>query len=346
MYLSDIKSQVHYFDLEDPTALARLDDPKLALQDLEGLIVIDEIQRKPELFPLLRFLVDTKDKQRYLILGSASQTLLKQTSETLAGRIAYVELTPFGYTETKDLDTLWLRGGYPRSFLSHSLEESLDWRKEFVKTYLERDIPLMGLQVPAATLRRFWTMLAHYHASTFNASEIGRSLGFSDTTMRHYLDLLTDTFMVRQLKAFYDHNISKRQIKAPKVYFRDTGLLNIFTGISTKENLWGHPKLGLFWEGLAIEEILRAHEADSEDCYFWGTHSGAELDLLIQKDQRLGFEIKFSSTPKITPSMKIAKEALKLDSLIVIIPGSDTFPLAHDIQVVGLQRYLDQLCTD
>ncbi|HLB42386.1 MAG TPA: ATP-binding protein [Gammaproteobacteria bacterium] len=330
----------NYFDLEKNTDLARLAHPQLSLESLEGLIVIDEIQRIPELFPTIRVLVDHIKTQRYLILGSASRDLLKQSSETLAGRIQYIEVTPFSYEETHHANHLWLRGGFPLSYLADNDEDSYSWRREYTQTFLERDIPNLGIQIPATQLRRFWMMLAHYHGNIFNASEIGKALGLTHKTIRHYADILVGTFMLRELPPWFE-NISKRQVKSPKIYFRDSGILHYLLNIANDENLYHHPKLGSSWEGFALESVIRHHEANDSEYYFWATQSGAELDLLIIKNgKRLGFEFKYTDAPKITKSMTIAMNTLKLDKLIVIFPGKESFPLAKTIQACGLEKYL------
>lgn len=330
---------LHHFDLEDPDDLAKLDAPKLALQDLTGLIVIDEIQRRPELFPLLRVLVDQHKKRHFLILGSASRDLIKQSSETLAGRIRYIEVMPFSYGEVGHLNKLWLRGGFPGSFLAKNDRDSADWRGAYITTFLERDIPNLGIQIPARTLRRFWMMLAHYHGGLFNASEIGASLGVAHTTARHYLDILTGTFMVRELTPWIE-NINKRQIKSPKIYFRDSGLFHALLGIHDQSALKNHPKLGASWEGFALEEIIRIHQATPEECYFWGIHNQGELDLLIIKNgKRLGFEFKYTDAPRLIPSMQLAHDTLRLDKLTVIYPGTTRYHLTKTIEVVGLEKY-------
>ncbi|MDF3047892.1 MAG: putative superfamily ATPase [Candidatus Midichloriaceae bacterium] len=331
---------IYYFDLENPADEARLMDPQITLQDLEGLIVIDEIQRRPNLFPLLRHLVDCKP-QKYLILGSSSRDLIHQSSETLAGRIAYMELPPFTSfeVEASDLKNLWLRGGFPPSFLAKSERVSAKWRQEYIKTYLERDLAAFGFSgIEPAQMRRFWQMLAHYHGQTFNASEIANSLGINHKTARRYLDILHGTFMIRQLRPWFE-NIGKRQVKSPKVYFRDSGIFHVFLGINNYDQLTTHPKLGASWEGFALEEVIRRLNPDPDDCYFWATSNEAELDLMILKDgRRLGFEFKYSTIPKITKSMKIALTDLKLDKLTIIIPGSENFALTPQIQVSGLEK--------
>lgn len=335
--LSDIP--VVRFDLEDPTDLAALAEPKLALQDLRGLVIIDEVQRFPELFPILRVLVDRPgNPARFLILGSASRDLIRQSSETLAGRIGHLELTPFQLTETgaPALRTLWARGGFPPAFLATSEGHSYQWRKDYVATFLERDLPALGIGIPPQSLRRFWRMLAHYHGQLLNFSELGRSFGAADTTVRGYLDILEATFMVRLLRPWHE-NVGKRQVKAPKLFFRDSGLLHTLLGISDLDALRHHPKLGSSWEGFALEETLRALGVDREDAWFWATHAGAELDLLVTSGgRRLGFEIKYTASPKLTKSMRAAMDTLQLDRLVVIYPGERQLALAEQIQALGL----------
>lgn len=338
-------ASVHYFDLEDPSHLAQLESPELVLNRLKGLVVIDEVQKIPDLFPLIRVLVDRPSPRvQFLILGSASRDLIRQGSETLAGRIQFLELSPFSLTEvgTANQTTLWLRGGFPRSFLAPTLQDSAAWRRSFVSSYLERDIPALGFQIPASHLRRFWMMLVHYHGQLFNASELGRSLGVADTTARRYLDILSGTFMVRSLSPWTE-NIAKRQVRSMKIFFRDAGLFHTLLGVQTEKELYHHPKLGASWEGFAVEEVIRCLGASSEECYFWATHGEAELDLLVFKGtKRLGFEIKHSLTPRLTPSMRIAQKDLALDSLTVITPGEGTFPLGRGIDAVGLSTFLTE----
>ena len=332
---------IHWFDLENPNDLARLDSPMLSLGELSGLIVIDEIQKRPDLFPALRVLIDQhRGKQHYLILGSASRDLLQQSSETLAGRISYMELNPFSYPEVDHLNQLWLRGGFPDSYLAPDNAISWEWRKAYISTFLERDIPNLGIQVPPATLRRFWMMVAHYHGNIFNASEIGKSLGIAHTTARHYLDILTGTFMIRELAPWIE-NIDKRQIKSPKIYFRDSGIYHSLLNVVNDDALHHHPKLGASWEGFAIEEIIRKHNGEPGEIYFWGVHNQCELDLFIIKNgKRLGFECKYTDRPTITKSMQIALEMLQLDKLTIIYPGKDSFVLGENIYVEGLAKYL------
>src|SRR3989338_1409879 len=338
-------SSATYFDLEDERDLSKLDDPFLTLEPLRGLVVIDEIQRAPGLFKTLRVLADRPGrKARFLILGSASRDLIRQSSETLAGRISYLELTPFSGQEVgaKDLEKLWVRGGFPRSFLASSGTLSAEWRKEYVSTFLERDIPALGLKIPPRTLRRFWTMLAHYHGQIFNASEIGQSLGLAHTTVRHYLDILSGTFMVRQLSPWAE-NMGKRLVKSPKIYFRDSGILHAFLDAANMQALRNHPKVGSSWEGFALEEVIRSSKARDEEVFFWATHNQAELDLLIAKgNRRIGFEFKYSSSPRLTRSMHIAIKDLKLSELMVIFPGTDEFPLAPHVKAIGLNKFISK----
>jgi predicted AAA+ superfamily ATPase len=340
MYLEQHPSdQFQFFDLENPLDAARLENPMLTLSKLpEKLIVIDEIQRAPELFPIIRVLIDDKQKkQKFLILGNASRELIQQSSETLAGRIGYMELMPFSLDEVDhESDTLWLRGGFPLSYLAQTEEDSFLWRQSYITTFLERDIPNLGFQIPPQQMRRFWLMLVHYHGQIFNARELGKSLGISDHMVRKYLDILAGTFMIRILLPWYE-NLQKRQIKSPKIYFRDSGILHALLGIRNQEAMNTYPKMGSFWEGFALEEIIRQTGASSEECYFWGTQSKAELDLLIIKDgKKVGYEFKYTDAPKITPSMRIACEDLKLDHLYVVYPGTVAFPLSEKITARGL----------
>lgn len=330
---------VFRFDLEDPVDLVRLDNPMLALENLEGLIIIDEIQRRPELFPVLRVLIDRhKEKQKYLILGSASRDLIQQSSETLAGRIGYLEITPFSMGEAEDMKKLWIRGGYPLSYLADSEDHAINWIKNYVTTFLERDIPNLGFTISPSLLRRFWMMIAHYHGNILNLSELGRSLSVSHNTIRHYVDILTGTFMIRELQPWYV-NIGKRQVKTPKIYFRDSGLYHYLLGLRSENDLLKHPKLGASWEGFALEEIIRFYEASPEECYFWGVHSQSEIDLFLLKDgKKRGFEFKYMDSPKLTKSMIETFELLELDSLDVIYPGTKTYPLSKEnIKVIPLQ---------
>jgi predicted AAA+ superfamily ATPase len=332
---------IYWYDLEDPQDLARLEEPKLSLEKLEGLIVIDEIQRRPELFPLLRVLVDkNKGKQLYLILGSASDQLLQQSSETLAGRIGYIELPPFSITEVHDSHKLWIRGGFPRSYLSQSEEESFVWRSNYIKTFLERDIPSLGFRIPAGQLYRFWMMLTGYHGQLLNASEIGRSLGITDHTVKKYIDILEGTFMIRTLQPWFA-NINKRQVKAPKIYFKDSGILHTLLNLQSYKDIERHSKLGALWEGFAMEEIIKNSGIDSTRFFFWRTSNGAEIDLFYRtRNNLIGIEFKYADAPRITPSMKSAIEDLKLDRLFIIYPGNKDYPLSDKIHVYELASYL------
>ncbi|MGH8285125.1 MAG: ATP-binding protein [Steroidobacteraceae bacterium] len=327
-----------YFDLEDPTDVARLSQPMTALQDLRGLIVIDEVQRRPDLFPVLRVLLDRRRAPgKFLILGSASPELLQQSSESLAGRVAFVEMTGFVLDEMppRDLGRLWLRGGFPRSFLARSERISFAWREDFIRTFLERDLVQLGVRVPALTMRRFWTMVAHYSAGIWNASEIGRSLGEAHTTVRRHLDALSAALVVRVLEPWFE-NIGKRQVKAPKVYVRDTGVLHALLGITDRRGLEGHPKLGASWEGFVIEQLLARLE--QPQAYYWRTQAGAELDLLLfVRSRRVGIEIKRADAPTITPSMVSALADLSLDRLFVVHPGVTRYALSERIEVLSLE---------
>ena len=336
----------YYFDLENPEDMARLADPMMALKEHKGLVVVDEIQRYPELYTVLRVLVDRpKNQARFLVLGSASPDLLRQTSETLAGRIVYHELRGLALDEVgaKESSRLWLRGGFPRSYLARTLGESDEWRRGFIKTFLERDLPQLGINIRSLTLHRFWTMLAHYHGQVFNASEFGRSFGVADTTVRNYLDLLTSALVVRQLQPWHE-NMSKRQVKAPKVYLADTGVLHTLLNMKTLRELEGHPKVGASWEGFVLEEILRHLGARREECFFWATHGGAELDLLIIRGKRrIGFEIKRTSSPKVTPSMRSGLADLGLQRLYVIHAGEHTFDMQEKVRAIAFQRFQEDL---
>lgn len=330
---------VYFFDLENPTDLALLENPLLTLTNIsQSLIVIDEVQRRPDLFPVLRILLDQHEKKRkFLILGSASRELLRQSSETLAGRIGYVELPPFALFEVNDSKKLWLRGGFPRAYLAQNDVISYAWREDYISSFLERDIPNLGFNIPAAQMRRFWLMLSHYHGQIFNAAEIGRSLGISDHLVRKYLDVLAGTFMIRIIIPWYE-NINKRQVRSPKIYFTDTGILNTLLLIRTFDELFLHPRLGSFWEGFALEEIIRLFGARTEECFFWATQSEAELDLLLfTNGKRLGFEFKYTDSPKITKSMNIALKDLSLDHLLLLYPGDKIAPLSDKITLYGLE---------
>lgn len=328
---------LNYFDLEDPANLARLDEPMIALRELRGLVVIDEVQRRPELFPTLRVLADRKPlPARFLILGSAASSWLGQSSESLAGRLETIPLSGFSLEEVgaQAQARHWLRGGFPRSFLARSEADSAAWRQSFIQTFLERDLPQLGVGTSAPLLRRFWTLLAHYHGQVWNAAEPARTLGISESSVRRYLDLLEGVFMVRQLPPWHA-NLKKRQVKAPKIYICDTGLLHQLLGLRSPKDLLLHPKCGASWEGYAIEETLKVFQPD--EAYFWATHNGAELDLLLIKDgKRIGVECKRVDAPRLTPSMRIALQDLELDHLLVIYPGAQRFPLAERTEAVPL----------
>jgi predicted AAA+ superfamily ATPase len=327
----------NYFDLEDPASLARLTEPVTALAALRGVVVIDEVQRRPDLFPVLRVLADRVPlPARFLVLGSASPALLRQSSESLAGRLETITLSGFSLAEVgaKALERHWLRGGFPLAFLARSDSDSILWRRQFIQACLERDLPQLGVGLPAPALLRFWTMLAHYHGQTWKAAEPARSLGVSEPTVRRYLDVLTGLFMVRQLPPWHE-NLQKRQVKAPKVYLRDTGLLHQLLGLRTGQELVAHPKCGASWEGYAIEETLKLLQPD--DAYFWATHNGAELDLLLfTRGRRLGVEVKRADAPTLTPSMRIALTDLRLDHLTVLYPGTKPYSLADRVSVMPL----------
>ncbi len=326
-----------FLDLENPADLAVLAEPMQALANFRGLVVLDEVQRRPDLFPVLRVLADRKPRPaRFLVLGSASPDLLRQSSETLAGRSAFIDLAGFTLREVgaDKAGRLWQRGGFPRSFLAGSEALSATWRDDFVRTFVERDLGQLGFNLPAAAVRRFWTMLAHYHGQTWNASEIGRSLGVSDQTTRSYLDALTGALFVRQLPPWFE-NLGKRQTKAPKIYIRDSGLFHTLMGLADRRTLLAHPKLGASWEGFAIEQVIARFP--TRDTYFWATHAGAELDLFMMTGgKRIGFEFKFNDAPSTTKSMHIALADLKLDHLWVVHPGLHRHPLGDRIEAIGL----------
>jgi uncharacterized protein len=326
-----------YFDLERSDDLARLADPLLTLSPLRGLVVIDEVQRRPDLFPTLRVLADRRPvRARFLVLGSAAPELLRQSAESLAGRILYYELPGFSTREVgaEKLDRLWLRGSFPDSFLAKSDAASLAWRRTFVRSYLERDLPALGSRVPPATLERFWSMLAHYHAQSWNGSEIGRSMGMSDTTVRGYLDLLAGTYAVTILQPWFE-NVGKRQVKSPRVMLADSGLLHTLLGIRTAADLERHPKVGASWEGFIAHQLFEHFRLERDERYFWRTATGAELDILtVRGRERLGFEIKRTTAPAFTPSMRIALADLRLKHLWVVHAGKRRFQLAPKVTAI------------
>ncbi len=329
----------HYFDLESPADQQRLSNPELTLGSLSGLVILDEIQRMPKLFNILRVLVDREGANcRYTILGSASPHIVRNVSESLAGRIEFIEMTGFDQSEihASSSTSLWVRGGFPRSYLARNNEDSLAWREFFIRTFLERDIPQLGINISPVTIRRFWTMLAHSHGQTLNSSELGRSMGVSDKTVRQYLDILTGTYMVRQLQPWFE-NLKKRQVKSPKIYIRDSGILHSLLAIENHKQLTGHPRLGASWEGFALEQVLSILKPG--EAYFWSTHSGAELDLLLfAGGERFGIEFKYSDAPKAGRSMKVAVDDLKLKQLWVVYPGEHSYPAAENISMIPLNN--------
>lgn len=337
-------ARAEIFDLEEPESQALLAEPMTALRPLRGLVVLDEIGRRPDLFPLLRVLCDRRPlPARFLILGSASPSLVRGISESLTGRLETIEVGGFGLGEVglERHGKHWFRGGLPRSFLARSDEESAVWRGEYIRSVLERDVPQLGIRVPAAALQRFWSMLAHCHGQVWNAAEPARSLGIGETTVRRYLDVLEGLFMVRQLLPWHE-NLGKRQVKAPKVYFRDTGLLHRLLGVRSMRELLGHPKCGASWEGYVIAEALEAFRPDQS--YFWSTHNGAELDLLMMvRGRRVGLEVKRADAPRLTASMRIAQKDLRLDRLLVVYPGDKRYPLAAGVEAVPLSALTPDL---
>lgn len=333
---------LNYLDLEDPASLARLSEPQIALRSLKKLIVIDEVQRRPELFPLLRVLADRKPlPARFLVLGSASPELLRQSCETLAGRLETVTLDGFRLSDlgAAAMDRHWLRGGFPLAYIARREADSFSWRRQFIQTFLERDLPQLGIEITSVALLRFWNMVAHYHGQIWSGAEFARALSVSEPTIRRYLDLMSDVFMLRQLQPWFQ-NISKRQVKAPKVYVRDSGLLHALLGIANRRDLESHPKVGASWEGYAVEEVIKSFRPD--EAYFWATHSGAELDLLLFKNgRRIGVECKRADAPTLTPSMRIALSDLKLDHLYVLYPGEKAYSLANNVDVVPLANFVN-----
>jgi predicted AAA+ superfamily ATPase len=333
-----------WFDLENPIDQSRLADPGLELRPLRGLVVLDEIHRLPNVFPLLRVLADRpRTPARFLVLGSTSPELLRQTSETLAGRVAFHELDGFGLREVGDLERLWLRGGFPLSYLARSGAASRRWRDGFVRTFLERDVPDLGSSIPSTTLRRFWTMLAHWHGQLWNGAEFGRAFGVAHTTVRRYLDLLTSVFVVRQLQPWHE-NISKRQVRSPKIYIGDSGILHALLGLTSRADLLSHPKVGASWEGFVIQQIIHLLAARPEQCFHWSTYSGAGLDLLvISGDRRFGFEVKRAEAPRLNPSMSSARETLGLTHLHVVHAGTSSYAMAPGVTALPATRLPEEL---
>ena len=335
-----------FFDLERPQDVARLRDPELALGSPRGLIVLDEIQRRPDLFPVLRVLADRRPlPARFLVLGSASPELLKQSAETLAGRVGYTHLAGFDCEEIRasQWERLWVRGGFPLSFLARSEAASLEWRRALVRDFLERDLPGLGFRAAPETMRRFWGMLAHYHGQIWNASEFARAFGVADTTVRRHLDQLVSTFAIRLLPPWHA-NVGKRQVKAPRVYVADSGILHALLGLGSRDELFSHAKVGASWEGFVLEQVIRRLRARPEECFFWRTHTGAELDLLIvQGRRRLGFEIKRTTAPSVTPSMRSALRDLDLDTLTVVHAGQHTFALDRGVRALAFRDLLGEV---
>jgi predicted AAA+ superfamily ATPase len=344
-FASQYQGSCTHFDLEDPRSLARLSEPMTALENLSGLVVIDEVQRLPAIFPVLRVLADRKEKPAcFLLLGSASPLLIKEISESLAGRVALLEMDGFNLKEVGSEESmiLWNRGGLPPSFLASSDNSSLQWRQDFMTLFVERDLPQFGVTFPSAAMRRFWAMLAHYHGQTWNASELAKSFDVSQAIIRKKLEILTGAYAIRQLPAWYE-NLGKRTVKSPKIYLRDSGLLHALLDLSTFDQLQSHPKLGASWEGFCIEQILSI--TGSSNAYFWATHAaGAELDLfLLHNGKRIGVEIKYSDGPSTTRSMRQALEDLSLDHLFVVYPGKEDYPLDKNITVTSLPSILNKL---
>jgi predicted AAA+ superfamily ATPase len=337
------------FDLEDEVDRRKLADPGLVLRDLDGLVVLDEVQLLPEVFRLLRVLADRRPiRARFLVLGSASPELLRQTSETLAGRIAFHDLDGLGLGEVAatrgfSMDRLWQRGGFPPSYLARNDDVSLRWRQDFIRTFLQRDLPALQPGVAIPQIERFWRMLAHWHGNVWNAAELARSLGSTDAAARRYLDLLAQTFVVRVLQPWHA-NLAKRQVKSPKVYLADCGLLHALLGVGSHGELLGHPKVGASWEGFVIAQLVQWLGARRDECFFWATHQGAELDLLVVRgNRRLGFEVKRTEAPELTKSMHIAMQDLELDQLVVLHGGKESWPMANNVRAVAASSLLDEV---
>jgi hypothetical protein len=337
-----LNQDAHFFDLESPRDQLRLQNPELAMERLSGLVVLDEVQSRPDLFPVLRTLIDRPSvESTYLLLGSASPALIRNAGETLAGRIEFVDLHGLDIVESGPEDFLknWIRGGLPRSLLSESDEDSFHWREGFIRTFLQRDLPQFGIQVPEPTMRRFWTMLSHAHGHILNSSALARSMGMTDKTIRQYVDHLDQTYMVRVLPPWFE-NLKKRQVKAPKIYIRDSGLLHTLQSITTQDELNAHPLIGASWEGFVIEQLIRVHAWSQ--IYFWATHASAELDLFVlYRGKRFGFEIKSTENPRVTPSMHTARHDLKLDQLFIVPPGRDRVEMERGITAIGLRDIQD-----
>ena len=334
--------QINYFDLERLSDRRRLENPESTLLDTVGTVVIDEVQRIPELFETLRVVIDNpKCKSQFLLLGSVSPTLIRGVAETLAGRVGIVDLSGFTMDEVPETNwqSLWYRGGFPRSLLANDDEASVDWRENFITTFLERDIPQYGITIPSETLRRFWLMLAHYHGQVWNSAEFARAIGRSESTARNYLDILSSAYVVRVLSPWHE-NLKKRQVKSPKIYVRDTGLLHSLLELNSFQTLSSHPKIGASFEGFAIEHIV--DHLQSKNCFFWGTHSGAELDLMTTiAGKRFGFEIKYSESVGSTRSMRTAIADLQLEHLWIVYTGSESYKLDQSISVVSIEKVIE-----
>lgn len=332
-------TEAHWFDLETETGRAALENPELALSPLRGLVVIDEVQLRPELFAILRPMADRPGiPARFLILGSASPGIVRGASESLAGRVGFVDLggLHLGETGIDALDRLWIRGGFPRSFLAPSEPASNRWRTDFIRTLLERDLPRLGIRTPAETIRRFWAMVAHYHGQTWSGAELARSLGVAQSTIRHYLDLLCGTYLVRRLVPWHT-NLGKREVKAPKVYLRDSGLLHSLLGVRNRENLLSHPKLGASWEGFALDQVLAIYGA--HEAYFWATHNGAEMDLvLFRGGKSWGLEFKVGDAPRMTRSIHVALQDLALERVWILYPGRRRYSIHENVEVLPLSE--------
>lgn len=346
-FAETFKGAVRFYDMESVIDSNILFNAELVLKKLTGLVVIDEIQLRPDLFSVLRVLVDRKDNNTiFMILGSASPNILKHASESLAGRIDFINMNGFNLSEVsiEQMTTLWDRGGFPRSFLSQSTISSIRWRENFVRTFMERDLPQLGITISSHAMWRFWTMLAHTHGQVWNASKIATSMSVSDKTMRSYLDILTDTYMVRQLQPWFE-NIKKREVKSPKIYLRDSGILHHLLSIREQEQLFSHPILGFSWEGFAIETIASLNIFD--ELFFWSSYSGSELDLLaFYNAKKIGFEFKVTASPKITKSMYSVLELLKIDHLFIVCLTDESYPLTDKITVLPLheiQHYIESL---
>lgn len=335
-----------YIDLEKPSDIRKLEDPEFFFSQIpDNLICIDEIQLKPDLFPVLRSIIDeNRTNGKFLVLGSASRDLIKQSSQTLAGRICYIELTPFLINEVSDkasetIITCWNRGGFPDSYLARNDKSSLIWRENFIRTFLERDIPQLGFNIPSQTLHRLWSMLAHLHGQLLNSSKLGEMLGVSHTTIRSYIDLLSQTFMIRRLLP-YEANLKKRLVKSPKIYIRDSGILHSLLEIEDTESLFGHPVFGNSWEGFALENILVNLKNWSH--FFYRTSSGVEIDLILQRGlKRIAVEFKASKSPSLSKGFYIALKDLNIDEAYIIAPVDESYKIKENVTILPLSQFLN-----